>query len=81
MVHPKEQMIIDYIKKLKAERESKYLGYRLKYGKYKNSTLHDVFQTKRGIGYILWLRKNTASKHFKQVLSIAANEELKLSTV
>ena len=78
MMHPKEQLILDWIKKIKIERESKNLGYRLKYGQFKSQTLHDVFQTKRGIMYILWLKKNTLSTHFKQMLSIAAIEELKL---
>ena len=77
MIHPKEQLILNFIKKLKAERESQYLGYRLKYGIYRNHTL----QTKRGVGYILWLRKNTKSTHFKHMLSTAAREELKLIAV
>ena len=80
-MHPKEQLIINWIKKINAERESQYLGYRLKYGKYRNHTLHDVFQTKRGIQYILWLRNHTKSTNFKQMLSTAAREELKLKPV
>ena len=77
-MHPKEQLILDWIKKVKAERESKYLGCRLKFGIYKNQTLHDVFQIKRSVGYILWLRNKTKSTHFKQMLSIAAKEQLTL---
>jgi len=78
MVHPKEQIILNWIKKLKIERDSEYLGYRLKYGRFKNCTLHDVFQTKQGIGYIMWLKAHTQSTHFKQILSLAAIEELNL---
>jgi len=78
MGHPKEQMILDWIKKLKIERQSKYLRYRLKYGRYKNLTLHEVFKTKQGCCYILWLKKNTLSTHFKRILSYAAIEELNL---
>ena len=81
MTHPKEKLIIDWIKKITVERNSQYLGYRLKYGIYKNKTLHDIFETKRGIMYILWLKKNTRSAHFKQMLSTAAREQLKLIAV
>jgi len=78
MAHPKELLIIDFIKRLKIERESKYLRYRLKYGRYRNQTLHDVFQSKQGCCYILWLKKNTLSTYFKQILTMAAIEELNL---
>ena len=81
MVHPKEQLIIDWIKKIKIERQSQYLGYRLKYGVYKNHTLHDVFHIKGGTRYLLWLKKNTRSDHFKKMLTIAAQEELKLLVI
>ena len=76
--HTKEQLIIDWIKKLKIERQSKYLRYRLKYGRYRNQTLHEIFQSKQGICYILWLKKNTLSTYFKQILTMAAIEELNL---
>ena len=77
-MHQKEKLILDWIKKIKIERESQYLGYRLKYGIYKNLTLHDVFQTKKGIMYILWLKNHTKNNHFKQILTKAGKEELKV---
>jgi hypothetical protein len=81
MGHPKEQMIIDWIKKITVERQSKYLGYKLKYGRYRNQTLHDVFKTKQGVLYILWLKQHTTSTHFKKIISRAAVDELRLTTV
>ena len=38
-IHHKEQLIIDWIKKITIERESKYMGYRLKFGKFKMVSL------------------------------------------
>ena len=58
-IHHKEQLIIDWIKKITIERESKYLGYRLKFGKYRNMTLHDMFQSRDGVKY---LYKSTTEK-------------------
>ena len=74
-IHPKEQQIINYIKKITIERESKYLGYRLKFGKYKNKTLHDMFQTKQGTQHLLFLKNTTKSVHFKNMLKIAARHQ------
>ena len=80
-MHQKEKQILDWIKKLKIERESKYLKYRLKYGIYKNRTLHEIFETKKGIMYILWLKNRTKNDHFRQMLSKAAIEEIKLRPI
>ena len=78
-LHHKEQLIINYIKKITLERESKYLGYRLKYGKYKNKSLHEMFQSRQGTQYILYLKNHTKNLHFKNMLILAARHEIKLN--
>ena len=78
-IHHKEQLIINYIKKVTIEREAKSLGYRLKYGKYRNKSLHEMFQSRDGVKYILYLKNNTKNAHFKNLLKIAAREEIKLN--
>ena len=78
-IHHKEQLIINYIKKVTLERQLKYLDYRLKYGKYKNKSLHEMFQSRQGTQYILYLKNNTKNAHFKNMLKIAAREQIKLN--
>ena len=78
-IHPKEQLIINYIKKITIERELKYLGYRLKYGRFKNMTLHEMFQSKEGTQHLLFLKNTTRSLFFKNLLKIAAREQIKLN--
>ena len=79
VLHHKEQQIIDYIKKITLERQAEYLGYRLKYGKYRNKTLHEMFQSKEGTQHLLFLKNTTRSLFFKNLLKIAAREEIKLN--
>ena len=78
-IHHKEQQIINYIKKITIERQSTYLRYRLKYGKYRNKSLHEMFQSRDGVKYILYLKNTTKSAHFKNMLKIAAREQIKLN--
>ena len=80
-LHHKEQQIIDCIKKVTVERQAEYLHYRLKYGRYKNMTLHDMFQSRQGTQYILFLKNNTKNSHLKSSLILAAREEQKLNSV
>ena len=78
-IHHKEQQIIDWIKKITLERESKYLGYRLKYGNYRNKSLHEMFQSKEGTQHLLFLKNTTKSVHFKNLLKTTARHEIKLN--
>ena len=79
VLHHKEQQIIDYIKKITLERQAEYLGYRLKYGRFKNKSLHEMFQSKEGAQHLLFLKNHTKNLHFKNMLKIAAREEIKLN--
>ena len=56
----------------------KYLNYRLKYGIHAGTTLKELFETKQGTQYVLFLKNHTKNDKFKNIITSAGRAQLLL---
>ena len=54
------------------------LTYRLKFGIHAGTTLKELFETKKGTRYVLFLKNHTKNDRFKHIITSAGQAQLLL---
>ena len=77
MMHPKEKLMLDWIKNNTIVNQDACLDYKLRYGKYAGFTLEEMLGDNTRIAYILWLKQNTKSDNVKKRITGASRAMLR----
>ena len=76
-MHPKEKIMLDWIRENTIRTEDACLDYKLRYGVYAGFTLEEMLGDDTRIAYIQWLKTNTKSDNLKKRITGASRAMLR----